>query len=271
LATRSLDLGRALTYMFEEEGWVSKFLIGAALLLVIFGGAFLPIFFLVPIMAAYEGDPTATGALMGLFFLIMAVFIFFAMGIGLLLNGYLIEVIRRVGHGITPALPSWGQWGVFLRKGFFAMLAGLVYSLPMVFIYCVGIGLFVASVADTGGELSGGFSVMFLFCIFPLVFLGAIPIMIFYTAAMVRYAETDRFSAFFEFGRVWGFVRANLSNFIVALLVTILASFVGSFVPVLGTIWYYFASGHILGQVLAIAREKEMMGGSEQPLYEAPL
>ena len=46
---QSLDIGRSLTYMFEEEDWAIKFFITAGLILLLFGLLFIffiPIFLL---------------------------------------------------------------------------------------------------------------------------------------------------------------------------------------------------------------------------------
>ena len=79
---QSLDVGRALSFMFEEQDWVKKLIIAIVILcLSIF---ILPYF---------------------------------------ILQGYVIDIIRRVGRNQTPELPAWDDWGKYLSEGFMSAIA----------------------------------------------------------------------------------------------------------------------------------------------------
>jgi hypothetical protein len=204
---QAFDFGRALTYMFEEEDWVTKFLIAAGMVLLSF--LIVPFFFL---------------------------------------QGYVIEIIRRVSGRRKPYLPAWDNWGQYLSEGFMAALALFVYSLPTVLLACC-MGISIAAMTDPQtGEMTGGAALLMCCTIF-LILLIQIPIYLVYYAGLMRYAQTRQFNSFFQFGQLWRYVRANLGLYGYALLTIILASFVGSFIPVLGQAWAFFVTGHALGQI----------------------
>ncbi len=83
-------------------------------------------------------------------------------------------------------------------------------------------------------------------------------------AIYVRVAQTDRFAAAFEFGRLWEFTRNNLANVIIAILLTWLAGLIAAIVAGLGVIalvigvaitlpfaslWQYLVQAHLFGQI----------------------
>lgn len=225
METRSLDIGRALTYMFEEEEWVVKFLIAAGMVL--------------------------------LSFLILP---------AIILQGYTIEIIRRVGRNQRPQLPQWDAWAQYLSDGFTALAAGLVYALPAVLLTCCATFVIVgAGAANEGGEL-GGVEVLLLCCSLLLILLIEIPLGLIYYAGLVRFAESREIGAFFRFGQLFSFVRANLGQYSYALVVVIIASLVGSFVPILGNAWAQLVTGHALGQLLDLTRGGDPLPGGEMPL-----
>ena len=204
---QSLDIGKALTYMFEEEGWGTKFLIGIVMVL--------------------------------LSFLIIPAFI---------LYGYMIEIIRRVSRNQVLSLPEWDDWGTYLREGFVSMVTALVYSFPLFFLTCCATLFLSATTSDATGE-SGAIPVL-IFCLMLLVgFLVQIPLYLLWALGLVRYAETDNAASFFQFGQLWATARANLGRYGLALLMMFVVGLVGGFVPILGSVWSTFASGHILGQL----------------------
>lgn len=210
---QSLDIGRSLAYMFEEEDWIAKFLITAGMLLISF--------FILP------------------YFLV---------------QGYVIDIMRRVANEERPALPAWSDWGKYLSEGFMASLAFFIYTLPASLLGCC-IGILPAAMADSDGELSGG--VALLTCCMALI---VIPYLIgaslVYYAGLVRYAESGQFAEFFQFGKLWTFVRENLNEYGLALIMIIFAAFIGSFVPILGSAWSMLVTGHLLGQLLRRTRRE---------------
>jgi hypothetical protein len=197
--------------MFEEEDWVTKFLIAVGMVL--------------------------------LSFLILPAFI---------LQGYVIEIIRRVGRNQVPVLPVWENWSEYLKEGFMATLALIVYSLPAILPACCIVFFATAMTDQQTGELEGA-ATLLICCVALLIILFSLAVYLIYYAGLIRYAETRQFGSFFEFGRLWRFIRENGTNYGYAVLIIILSSLIGGFIPIIGAAWAYLVGGHVLGQVLRLS------------------
>jgi len=223
---QSLDIGRSLTYMFEEEDWVTKFLIAVGMVLLSF--------FILP---------------------------------GFILQGYVIEIIRRVSRNQVPVLPVWENWGEYLKEGFLSSLALFVYSIPAILPACC-IFFFSAAMSDEqNGELGGAMTLV-ICCMALLIILFSLLVYLIYFAGLMRYAETRQFGSFFEFGRLWRYIRENGTNYGYAVLIIILASLIAGFIPIIGTAWAQLVSGHVLGQVLRLSGGD--LSGSDDASFETP-
>jgi len=209
-----MDIGKAFSFVFEDEKWVSKMLIGA-------------LFYLLSIF------------IIGIFFVL----------------GYFVELIRNVANGIPNPLPEWDNLGSKLGRGFMLFLVGFVYSLPIIVLY---ICAFIPTIAVSGSDnealsaVAGIISVVGL-C---LLFIYAIILMILFPAIAIRYAVTGSFGACFQFGQMFSFIGSNLGNYIIAILLTLVAGFIGElgiiacFVGVVVTMFYALLfEGHLFGQV----------------------
>ena len=224
---QSLDVGRGLSFMFEEQDWVKKLIIAIVILL--------------------------------LSFLVVPYFI---------LQGYIVEIIRRVGSSQTPELPSWDDWGKYLGEGFMASIALVVYALPMMLLICCAI-FPIAALGDSGGDEVAALAVFMMCCVMIIAFIMQLGVYLIYYAGLVRYAETSNFSAFFQFGQLWSFVRENLNNYGLALLISIGAGMIGGFIPILGTIWAMLVTAHLFGQVSRITKDDLDFGNmAESPVSE---
>lgn len=223
---RSLDIGKSLTFMFEEDGWVNKFVIAAVLT-------------------------------------VLSVFIVPA----IILQGYMIEIARRRRDNTVPLLPAWDDWGKYLRDGFNVVIAGLVYALPII-IFSLGFVCVAIATSDSNtGEMSG-FAAMLSFCMSCLVILYVIPMIVLITAGTAEYIQTGQLSSFFNF-RNFTVLKSGADgnprkSFIVALVVSILASMVAGFIPFVGQTWYILVQGHLMGQVL------QMADSGERPTNSGP-
>ena len=111
-----MDIGKSFGYAFEDDQWIPKILIAAAILL---GGIVLGIFVIPAFLAAF------------------------------LLSGYGVEITRRVINGNPQVLPEWDNWGDLIIDGLKVWVIGIVYALPMILVsMCLGI-----PGADSNGEL----------------------------------------------------------------------------------------------------------------------
>ncbi|MGB3905709.1 MAG: DUF4013 domain-containing protein [Anaerolineae bacterium] len=207
----TLNIGRSFTYVFEDEGWIMKIVIGGILM-------FIPI-------------------------------------INFIILGYQLEVLKRVADGMDIPLPEWDDFGGKFTKGLMAFLIALVYNIPTMLIVCLHIGLIaMAAAADSDALMSmAGLLTACEYCVLPV---WGIVVVLVLPVAIIRYAATGEFMSAFQFGEIFSFIRDNVANYIVALIVTWVAFFVANFgviacfVGVLVTMfWAYLVMAHLLGQV----------------------
>ena len=138
--------------------------------------------------------------------------------------GYAARVARNVIRGDERPLPEWENIGEFFSEGARLIAVGLCYAAPMIVI--VFSFIFPAIMADAldnevadaiGGGLAGCMSCL----IIPL----ALAMVFFMPASLLFAAVEQRFGAAFEFGRIWPWIKANLGNYLLAIVVYFIARF----------------------------------------------
>ena len=85
----------------------------------------------------------------------------------------------------------------------------------------------------------------------------------FFMPAMLLFAAVEqRFGAAFEFSRIWAFVKQNIGNYVLALVVYLIARFIGSFGFMLLCIgivftgfWSFLITAHAFAQVYRLATQ----------------
>lgn len=188
----------------------------------------------------------------------------------LILQGYLVKIIRQVMNGDRDSLPEWDNWGELLRDGFNVTVAQLVYTLPFIILMIVG-GMATGGLASVTGNndlatvaaTGGGLLLLCLIILIVIAFLFLTP------AILIQYAIKDDFGATFRFGEVFDIIRNNMADILVAFLVTLVAAFavsivigVLSIIPCLGWIaafliglavgpYISYVSAHLYGQIAA--------------------
>ena len=213
-----MDIGKAFTFVFEDEDWIVKILIAAGILLA---GILFSWLIAIPLILAMA-----------------------------LLGGYMVAVIRRVLNGQVDGLPQWENWGDLLIDGLKVWVIGLVYALPLIIAsFC----LLVPAMAlgdDAGAVMS--ILIMLASC---LIILYSIVVTIVIPAAFAFWVASDDLGAAFRFGDILAFVRENLSTYLVTFIMTWVASLIGglgSVVCGLGMLvtlpYAYVVTGHLYGQ-----------------------
>lgn len=207
----TLDIGRSFTYMFEDESWIMKIVIGGILL-------FIPV-------------------------------------VNFIVMGYVLEALKRSADGMDVPLPEWDDFGGKFVKGLMLFIIGLVYTIPIWLIACVLWGLlFMAGAADS--ESLANVVALLNTCASCLYLVWMIVVWLVLPTAAIRFADTGEFMSAFQFGEIFSFITANLANYIVALILVLVANFIAGFgiiacfVGVLFTnFWSYLVMAHLLGQV----------------------
>ncbi len=219
-----MDIGLAFTFVFDDEEWVKKVAIG--------GGIAIAGVILSPVL------------LIGLLLLLP-------------LYGYMVEVLKNVRDEHENPLPNWDNFGSLFKTGFFVVLIWIVYHLPAGFFLCSSTSLRVLPLmveldADAAGAI--GFIGYCLGCIQFLLFLVAT---IIFPAGLIRYAQDETFGSAFQFGEIFSFIQDNVGDYIIVILLGLVASTIASFgfiLCVVGmfftTFWATLVKGHLLGQLV---------------------
>jgi Protein of unknown function (DUF4013) len=211
-----MDIGKAFSYVFEDERWISKVLIGGLVILV-------------PILN------------------------FAAIG-------YMIQVARNVAQGNQRPLPEWSEFGDHFMRGLYAVVIQLVYLLPAIVLYVLFACVLVTASGSASNQRSDGPGAIGALgvCLFPLIFLVALAGAVLAYAALARFVATNTLSEAFKFSEVIALVRNNLGDWVMVLLVAILAGLVSQLgliacgVGILFTAFYaQCVNGHALGQLVA--------------------
>lgn len=217
-----MDIGKSFSFVFEDDRWVTKILIAAAILAV--GWVFVWLVG-IPLILAF-----------------------------LLLAGYQVEITRRVIRGVTPVLPEWDDWGKLLTEGVKFAVIGLVYALPAIIVsICLGV-----PVSLLGEDGNGDPTWVSWVCGGPLACLSilwSILVALVLPAAVAFYVANDDLAAAFRFGDIVRFVRKNLTTYILTAIMSWVAGLIGglgTWLCLVGWLATYpysiMVTGHLYGQ-----------------------
>jgi len=213
-----MDIGRSFTYMFEDQDWIKKILIGGVLL-------FIPI-------------------------------------VNFVVIGYFMEALRNTAEGRELPLPEWDDFGGKFMKGLMSAIAGFLYALPIMLLMGVILGVTAVIAGSLDSDAAETVS-----AICPLIgnclsFVYMILVMLILPAGVIQYALTEQFGAFFRFGNMIAFIKANVGGYIIALLVAMVSSLIAEMVGVIACgigmfftlMWAYLVSANLFGN---LAREAQ--------------
>lgn len=152
----------------------------------------------------------------------------------LFVGGYILRVMRQTLAGQAPTLPKWDDWGEMFRDGLSVFVIGLVYFLPALIVWLVGIGLYFATsfylpfAAATGADeveimaqfmllTFGSMGVMFLSMALATLFsiLGGIALPI----AIAHFLAEGRLGAAFRLRQWWPILKVDKLGYFAAWVV----------------------------------------------------
>ncbi len=192
----TLDFGRCFSFFTEDPDWIKKVLIG------------------------------------GLFALLSPILI----GVPFLL-GYFSRTLRNVAAGAARPMPDWDDLGGLFSDGLRLTAVYLLYVLGIMVVMgvlaLVLILPFIAlSSAQSGSDGSEGLAALGglgIVAFYGLVMLVSLAMMVYLPAALTRSAMLGTIGAGFAFGQNLSFIRLNLGNYFLSVLVYLLAGFVAQF------------------------------------------
>jgi len=225
-ASESIDFGRCFRVVTDDPDWVKKVLIGGAFTLL-----------------AY--------LLVGAFFI----------------AGYWARLLKRAAAGEARPLPDWDDLGGIFGEGL--KLVGLYL------VYYLGVGLVIGSMGCVLALFAGGIGALSgshdaesalgvlggigLVGLYALLLVVGLLLALYLPAAFVRVVMRDSFAEGFAFGANFAFIRANLGNYLLSLVLLLVASFVAQFGVLLCCIgvfpaafWAYCIFGYALGETVRL-------------------
>jgi hypothetical protein len=130
-------------------------------------------------------------------------------------------------------LPEWDDLGGIFQDGLAPVGAYLCYGLVATLvpgsIGCV-IGLAAGGLGSAGSSEAGEAAVALgLVAFYGLALLVGLAMMLFVPAAFTRMVLQERFSAAFEFGEIFAYIKRNAGNYLLAVLAYFIASMISQF------------------------------------------
>jgi hypothetical protein len=218
-----MDIGKSLSFVFEDKRWLEKTLVGGLVFL---------------------GTIVLSWTVIGLF-----------VGIGLL-YGYMIEVVRNVRRGEPYPLPEWSNWGDKIVLGLKYLVVYLVWSLPLLIVW-IPFVILSALAGSASSDTATGIIGVASFCVGCLALLYGLVLLLASPGITIRFAERGDISDGLAVSSILAFTREHIGDVLIAiimlLVVSTLASIVGTILCGVGlfftTFWATVVQGHLFAQV----------------------
>ena len=221
----SVDFGRSFTFVTEDPEWIKKILIGGSFTL-------------------------ACALLVGVPFVL----------------GYFSRTLRNVVAGESRPMLDWDDLGGIFNEGLRLTAVYLLYTLGIVAILaalgCV-VMLPVMALSGSGADLSEALGVMGglgIAALYGLVMVCSLALAVYLPAALARAALRGTVADGFAWREVVGFIKANLGNYLLTLVIYLLASVLSQFGIILccvglfpAAFWAYMVLAVALGQTVRLS------------------
>jgi hypothetical protein len=221
----SVDFGRSFTFVSEDPEWVKKILIGGVFTL-------------------------ACALLVGVPFVL----------------GYFARTLRNVVRGEPRPMPDWDDLGGLFNEGLRLTVVYLLYTLGIVAVLAVLGGVLVLPVIALSGsgsrpsEALGVLGGLGIVALYGLVMVVSLALAVYLPAALARAALRGTVADGFAWREALAFIRANLGNYFLSLVIYLLASFVAQFGILLccvgifpAVFWGYLVLAVALGQTVRLS------------------
>ena len=147
-------------------------------------------------------------------------------------TGYIVQLVRNVMDGQQEPLPAWDDFNKKFTEGLTLGLAGLVYSLPMMIVFCLPLSIMVipaimsgnGDMQDIGNAIAGVGSALFL-CLMCVFIIYMLALSVVYPAIFVVFSREGTFASCFKFREVFDLIGKNTSAFFTAWGISLVAGF----------------------------------------------
>jgi hypothetical protein len=223
--TGSVDFGRSFTFVTEDPEWVKKILIG------------------------------------GVFTLACAILV----GVPFVL-GYFSRTLRNVVAGEPRPMPEWDDLGDIFNEGLRLTAVYLLYTLAIVAaLLALGAVVMLPALALSGSRhdpsevfgLLGGLGIV---AVYGLIMVGSLALAVYLPAALARAALRGTVGDGLAWRDILGFISANLGNYLMSLVIYLIASFLSQFGIILccvgifpAAFWGYMVLAVALGQTVRVS------------------
>ena len=207
-ARDTIDLARGFRFVPEDPDWSKKVLIGGVFMLL-------------------------ASVLVG------AVFV----------AGYGVRLIRNSARGEPRPLPEWDDLGGIFGDGIRALALYLAYALPVMLVplsFVLVVALASAGISGTGShgasDAFAALAAMGVMGVYAFMAVAMLALSLYVPAALARFVMLERLGAGFEVRENFAFIRRNLPNYAMTLLLYLLASFAAQLGIVLCCVGFFPAA-----------------------------
>ena len=176
--------------------------------------------------------------------------------------GYVARLVRNVANGVQHPLPEWDDLGEYFAEGLKLAAVAIIYCVPIVAVV-IALGVPGALMSGADSDVARNFGGGLMGCAWCLMIPFSLLLAAVMPVAYLRTVMTGRIGAAFEFGEIWDFIRTNFANYLLAIVVHIVAQFasqLGIMLLCIGIIftafWSVVVSGHAFGQVYRLSPKK---------------
>lgn len=142
--------------------------------------------------------------------------------------GYQARLARNVIAGLQHPLPEWDELGEYFAEGLRLVGVAIVWMLPIVILVMFFIvpAAVMSEANNETLEAAGGCVVGAVWCLMvPL----SLAVTFFLPASLLMAVVEQRFGAAFEFDRIWPFIKKNIGDYLLAVVIYFVARFAGGF------------------------------------------
>ncbi|HUP50628.1 MAG TPA: DUF4013 domain-containing protein [Thermoanaerobaculia bacterium] len=176
--------------------------------------------------------------------------------------GYLARLARNVIAGVEHPLPEWDDLGEYFAEGLRLVGVVIVWIVPLV-VLAMFFMFPAALMSEAEHDVARGVGGCVLGTVWCLMFPLSLAVTFFLPASLLMAVTERRFGAAFELDRIWRFIKGNIGDYLLAIVIYFVARFLAGFGILLFCIgliftafWAMVITTHAFAQVYRRAGEK---------------